>query len=84
MSHTASLVGSAQIFDAVARQYGVFVVDTMEELLDLGMIFQDGRRVRDRRVAIMTTSGGAGVLLADACTGAGLTVPNSLPRSRRR
>ncbi len=75
MSHTASLVGSAQIFDAVARQYGVFVVDTMEELLDLGMIFQDGRRVRDRRVAIMTTSGGAGVLLADACTGAGLTVP---------
>jgi acyl-CoA synthetase (NDP forming) len=75
MSHTASLVGSAQVFDAVARQYGVFVVDTMEEMLDLGMIFQDGRRVRDRRVAIMTTSGGAGVLLADACTRAGLTIP---------
>ena len=50
-----------------ARQYGVFVVDTMEEMLDLGMIFQDGRRVRDRRWAIMTSSGGAGVLLADAC-----------------
>ncbi|HUJ64159.1 MAG TPA: acetate--CoA ligase family protein [Acidimicrobiales bacterium] len=75
MSHTASLVGSAEVFDAVARQYGIFVVETMEEMLDLGMIFQDGRRVRDRRVAIMTTSGGAGVLLADACTKAGLTVP---------
>jgi acetate---CoA ligase (ADP-forming) len=75
ISHTASVVGSAQVFDAVARQYGVFVVDTMEQMLDLGMIFQDGRRVKDRRVAIMTTSGGAGVLLADACTSAGLVVP---------
>jgi acyl-CoA synthetase (NDP forming) len=76
ISHTASIVGSAQVLDAVARQYGVFVVSTMEEMLDLGMIFQDGRRVRNRRVGIMTTSGGAGVLLADACTDAGLTVPN--------
>ena len=75
MSHTASIVGSARVFDAVARQYGVFVVETMEEMLDLGMIFQDGRRVRGRNVGILTTSGGAGVLLADACTGAGLSVP---------
>jgi acetate---CoA ligase (ADP-forming) len=75
LSHTASIVGSAQVFDAVARQYGVFLVDTMEEMLDLGMIFQDGRRVKDRRVAIMTTSGGAGVLLADACSRSGLSVP---------
>ncbi len=75
MSHTASLVGSAAAFDAVCRQYGVYVVSTMEEMLDLGMIFQDGRRVRDRRVGIMTSSGGAGVLLADACARAGLHVP---------
>lgn len=75
MSHTASIVGSAKVLDHVARQYGVFVVETMEEMLDLAMIFQDGRRVRNNRVAIMTTSGGAGVLLADACTQAGLTVP---------
>jgi acetate---CoA ligase (ADP-forming) len=75
LSHTASMVGSAQVFDAVARQYGVYVVSSMEEMLDLGMIFQDGRRVSDRRVAILTTSGGAGVLLADACTGAGLSIP---------
>lgn len=75
VSHTASIVGSAQVFDAVARQHGVHVVETMEEMLDLGMIFQDGRRVRDRRVGVMTSSGGAGVLLADACTAAGLTIP---------
>jgi acyl-CoA synthetase (NDP forming) len=82
MSHTASIVGSARVFDAVARQYGVFVVETMEEMLDLGMIFQDGRRVRGRNVGILTTSGGAGVLLADACTAAGLVVPE-IPADER-
>jgi acetyltransferase len=83
ISHTASIVGSAQVLDAVARQYGVFVVSSMEEMLDLGMIFQDGRRVRNRRVGIMTTSGGAGVLLADACTAAGLEVPE-LPAAEQQ
>jgi acetate---CoA ligase (ADP-forming) len=83
LSHTASMVGSAQVLDSVARQYGVFVVDTMEQMLDLGMIFQDGRRTRGRRAAIMTTSGGAGVLLADSCVGAGLTVPE-LPAEERQ
>ena len=75
MSHTASIVGSADVLDAVCRQYGVFVVSTMEEMLDLGTIFQDGRRVPSRGVGIMTSSGGAGVLLADAATAQGLEVP---------
>ncbi len=75
MSHTASIVGSADVLDAVCRQYGVFVVSTMEEMLDLGTIFQDGRRVPSRGVGIMTSSGGAGVLLADAASAEGLDVP---------
>ncbi len=75
LSHTASIVGSSGVLDAVCRQYGVFVVHTMEEMLDLGTIFQDGRRVASRRVGIMTSSGGAGVLLADAATEEGLVVP---------
>jgi len=75
MSHTASIVGSAGVLDAVCRQYGVFVVSAMEEMLDLGTIFQDGRRVPSRGVGIMTSSGGAGVLLADAASAVGLEVP---------
>ncbi|KAA9375906.1 acetate--CoA ligase family protein [Microbispora cellulosiformans] len=75
MSHTASIVGSARVLDAVCRQYGVFVASTMEELLDLGTIFQDGRRARGNRVIVMTSSGGAGVLLADEAGQAGLSVP---------
>ncbi|GAA1593898.1 acetate--CoA ligase family protein [Kribbella hippodromi] len=82
MSHTASIVGSAAVLDAVCRQYGVIVVDTMEEMLDLGLIFQDGRRASGSRIGIMTTSGGAGVLLADCAAAEGLTVPPIPDRER--
>ena len=74
-AHTASLVGSAAAFDAVCRQYGVFSVATLEEMLDLGLIFQNGRRTRGRNVGIITGSGGAGVMLTDACILEGLAVP---------
>jgi len=75
LSHTASVVGAVDVFDAVCRQYGVVIADSMEDMLDLGMIFQDGRRVRDNRLAILTPSGGAGVLLADEAVQSGLSVP---------
>ncbi|GAA0402829.1 6-carboxyhexanoate--CoA ligase [Acrocarpospora corrugata] len=83
MSHTASIVGSAQVLDAICHQYGVFVASTMEELLDLGTIFQDGRRARGNRVIVMTASGGAGVLLADEAGQSGLSVP-VLPEEEQR
>lgn len=74
-AHTGSLVGSAEAFDAVCRQYNVFSATTLEEMLDLGLIFQGGRRTRGNRVGIITGSGGAGVMLSDACVLEGLSVP---------
>jgi acyl-CoA synthetase (NDP forming) len=78
-AHTASVVGSAETFDAVCRQYGVFSVGSLEEMLDLGVIFQGGRRARGRRVGIVTGSGGAGVILTDACMLEGLEAPRMPP-----
>ncbi|WP_353742673.1 acetate--CoA ligase family protein [Pseudomonas fluorescens] len=75
MSHTASVVGAVDVFDAVCRQYGVIVAHSLEEMLDLGMIFQDGRRASGKRLAIMTASGGTGVLLADEASLNGLDIP---------
>jgi len=75
LSHTASVVGAVDVFDAVCRQYGVVIANSMEDMLDLGMMFQDGRRVRDNKLAILTPSGGAGVLLADEAVQNGLSIP---------
>ncbi|MFD1941566.1 acetate--CoA ligase family protein [Paradevosia shaoguanensis] len=75
MSHTASVVGSAEVFDAVCRQHGVFVAESMEHMIDLAMIFQGGRRAKGDRVGVLTASGGTGVLLADESAQAGLSLP---------
>lgn len=81
-SGTASIFSSAKVFAAVCHQYGIYLVDTVEQLFDLGLIFQDGRRVRSNQVGVVTASGGAGVLLADACVKVGLEVPE-LPRDEQ-
>lgn len=79
MSHTASITGSAEVLDAVCDQYGIQVVRSMEELVDLGLAFQDGRRIPVGDVGIITTSGGAGVLLTDAAAQGGLAVSEPSP-----
>lgn len=74
MSHTASIAGSSAVLDAVCEQNGIEVVHSMEELVDLGLAFQDGRRMPRGDVGIITASGGAGVLLTDAASSNGLKV----------
>jgi acyl-CoA synthetase (NDP forming) len=76
-SHTGALAGSDAVFDAVFRRAGVVRVPSVEALLDLGhaaAVLGD-RLPRGRRVMLLTASGGFGVLLADAASAAGLSLP---------
>jgi acetate---CoA ligase (ADP-forming) len=65
-SHTASLAGSDAIYDAAFRQLGVERAVTPEDLIEVAYACTRGRLPRSRRLAVMTVSGGAGVLMADA------------------
>ena len=49
-------------------------VDTLEELLDTAQLLAAQPVPDGRRVAIVGNAGGPGILAADACVGAGLTV----------
>ena len=71
-SHTAALAASDVAVDALFAQAGVIRVDTLEELLDTAQLLASQPVPRGRRVAVITNSGGPGILAADACTGAGL------------
>lgn len=75
LSHTASLAGSTAAYDAVARRYGILRADDPDEVGDIAAALADGRRPRGRRLGIVTTSGGAGVWLADTAERHGLDVP---------
>ena len=74
-SHTAALAGSEAAVDALFRQTGVLRADTLEELLDLAALLSRQPLPRGRRVAVLTNAGGLGILCADACEAAGLTLP---------
>src|SRR5580693_372176 len=71
-SHTASLAGSDAVYDAALRQLGVERARTPEDLIEIAYACTRGRLPRSRRLAVMTMSGGAGVLMADAAEEQGL------------
>jgi acetate---CoA ligase (ADP-forming) len=73
-SHTASLAGSDEIFDAVCRQVGLIRVRETIHAFDVAEVLASRHLPRGRRVAILG-SGGQGVVTADACASLGLEVP---------
>jgi acyl-CoA synthetase (NDP forming) len=74
-SHSARLTGDDAAYDAMFRRYGLVRAHDEDELSDLCAGFARYPLPRGRRVAILTTSGGAGVWMADACEREGLVVP---------
>ncbi|WP_261566533.1 acetate--CoA ligase family protein [Frankia gtarii] len=84
LSHTASIVGSAEVYRAVCEQYGVLEADSIDTLLDYAIALQDGRRMRGNRIGIVTQSGGAGVLFAGDAANHGLEVPELAAGTQER
>jgi acyl-CoA synthetase (NDP forming) len=75
VSHTANLTSGPELYQAVFRQGGFIEVRETSELLDAARAFLSRRVARGRNVAVITSSGGTGVLLADRCEERGLLLP---------
>lgn len=71
-SHTGALAAGDRVVDAALRQLGIVRVDDVDELLDVGEVMTVQHRPQGRRVAVVTTSGGSGILAADAVEAHGL------------
>jgi len=74
-SHTASLAGSIEVWNAVCKQVGIIQARTFEELYDLAMALTCPLRPRGNRVGIISAPGGPAVIATDACEELGLKVP---------
>ncbi len=74
-SHTGAVAGTDRMYDALFKQTGAVRVETLDGLLDAasGLVF--GRQVRGRRLGILTSTGGGGSLVAEACGLRGFEVP---------
>ncbi len=68
-SHTGSLVGDDEVYDAAFARAGVIRVNTLGELFDCAEALAKQGRGRGPRLAILTNAGGPGVMTADALHG---------------
>lgn len=75
VSHTGALAGSDAAYDAMFKQFGVIRAERYSDLLDIPLALSRGRRLKGPRVAIITSTGGAASLLADAAGMLGLETP---------
>ncbi len=76
-SHTAALAGSQAAYRAIFQHHGVIEGQDFDEMIDLaaGFLSSGDKLPAGPRMGICTSSGGAGVWMADACAAAGLEVP---------
>ncbi|HET8682118.1 MAG TPA: CoA-binding protein, partial [Micromonosporaceae bacterium] len=79
VSHTGVLATPDRVVDCVLRQLGIVRVSDVDELLDVGDAFTLARPPGGPRVAVVTTSGGSGILAADAVAAHGLSLATLAP-----
>lgn len=75
-SHTANLTADYSLYKAAFRSGGFIEARDVSDFVDVVRAYGRRRLPRGKKVAIVTTSGGAGVVLADHCEDAGLELPS--------
>ncbi len=77
-SHTGSLAGSAAAFRALFERAGFVAVDDYEALVEYAKFFAAAGKPQARGVAVVSGSGGAGVIAADMAARHGVPMPQPL------
>ncbi|WP_282703497.1 GNAT family N-acetyltransferase [Streptomyces sp. CC219B] len=78
-SHTAAAATRTMTRGALFTQAGITATHSCGELLETAALMHSQPLPAGSRVAVVTNAGGAGVLAADACAEAGLTLPAPTP-----
>jgi acyl-CoA synthetase (NDP forming) len=67
ISHTGSLAGADEVFDAVCHRLGLIRCPTLEDMTEMTLAFMAGRFPKGSRAAIVVNSGGMKGLICDHC-----------------
>jgi acetate---CoA ligase (ADP-forming) len=75
VSHTGAMAGSDRMYDALFKACGVIRAQTFSDLLDMPLALASQKKLGGKRVAILTSTGGAGTLVSDSLGLAGFETP---------
>ncbi len=73
-SHVGALTGSEKAYQTALTQAGIIQVDNLSSLFDLARMFGTQPLPKGPNLAIITNSGGAGILAADGMAGTSLNL----------
>jgi acyl-CoA synthetase (NDP forming) len=76
LAHTGSVAGDDAVVNAAFRQLNIIRVQSLEELLTTAALLGYSRPLTGRRMGVLTASGGACDLIADASSAQGITIPD--------
>ncbi len=75
LSHTGALAGSYAAYRAALTEAGAILVDRFEALMETAAFFAKAPKPKGRGIAVVATSGGAGIMAADQAERAGVDLP---------
>ena len=75
LAHTGSLAGDNAAYEALARDYPIALVRTIDEMIETAKLFDRMTRPAGDRVFLFSVSGGATVLAGDLARDSGINLP---------
>jgi acyl-CoA synthetase (NDP forming) len=75
MSHTGALAGAHEAYQAAFRRAGAVLVEDYERLWETTAFLAKAGPPKARGAVVLVTSGGAGIMAADAAEAAGVPMP---------
>lgn len=83
-SHTGALAGSDEAYDSIFEQSGVLRVESLQELFDYAIALAHQPLPRGDKIAIVTNSGGPGIIATDAAVRYGLKMAPLTSQTQER
>jgi len=81
-SHTCTLMEKDVTTDVIFRQAGIIRFDTQDEMIQTAIALSNQPEPKGNHVAIVTNTGGPGILAVDECIQAGLQLAELKPKTR--
>jgi acetyltransferase len=83
-SHTGAMAGPGHLYEALFKQAGIISVESIEDVYKIGWALATQPRLKGRRIAVLTNSGGPGTGIATTCNRVGLEVPEFSSNLQKR
>ena len=84
LTHTASIVGDYEVYQAAFRQSGITEASSLQELVDYSISLLMLPRNEAKRLVVVTNAGGVGAIAADEADKIGLEVEPLRAQPKRR